>query len=87
MINKVSKIKIIEGIYPIPVTLFQFSPLFNDKYEYLTGAFYGFEAYPQVALYISDENGRILNDIPLIQEEGILTFEELFKYNGYTLID
>lgn len=87
MINKVTKIKIIEGIYPLPVTLFQFSPLFEDKYEYLTGAFYGFEAYPQVALYESTEKGIIINDIPVILEEGILTFEQLFKNNGYTLID
>lgn len=87
IINKVKRINIIKDIYPIPISVFQFSPLFKEKYEFLSGAFYGLEGYPQVALYYSDENGKILSDIPVILEEGVLTFEDLFRYNEYVLID
>lgn len=86
MIKIVKKIGINNNLYPIPITIFKFSPLFNNKYEYLSGAFYGYENYPQVALYECDENGNILNNTPVIMEEGIPTFKDLFISNKYLLL-
>lgn len=87
MIKTVKKIGIKSDLYPIPITIFEFLPIFQDKYQYLSGAFYGFDRYPQVALYYSTEDGIILTDNPIILEEGIPTFDELFKFYGYTLVD
>ena len=88
MINKVKRIKIRKDLYgKYHLTVFQFSPLLNEKYEFLIGSFYGIPQYPQVALYESTKNGDILNNIPVINEEGFLTFEDLFDYYNYILIE
>lgn len=89
MIKKVNLIKKIKGKYPIDLDIFEFSPNISDKYDrnskYLTGAYYCLD-YPMVALFISDEDGIIIDNKPFIQEEGIRNYQELFKMFGYTLI-
>lgn len=90
MIKTVKKIGILQGEYPKALDIFEFTPPFEHPQflcEYLTGAYYGETLYPQVALFASDEKGKIyFHDYPIIHEEGIPKYQELFRRLGYTLI-
>lgn len=89
MIKKVKVIKTIKNIYKKNIELFEFIPPIEiDQHviKYLAGGYYNEHDYPQVALYESDENGKIINNIPVILEEGIPKYEQLFRNYGYTLI-
>lgn len=90
MIKTVKKIKTIVGKYPIPLDVFEINPplcIENEDYvpEYLTGGFYT-TGYSIVALYPSSKEGEIWGDIPFIHEDGVNSYQELFKRYGYTLI-
>ena len=88
-IKKVKHIKTIHSVYKNEICLFHFKPpieYMNKNYEYLCGGYYNQNSYPQVALYESDKNGKITNSIPVMLEEGIPTYQELFQFYGYTLI-
>lgn len=90
-IKKVKKIGTLTNKYDLPVDIFELSPpmLFQNEdreAEYLTGGFYNKHNYPMIALYISDKNGNIIDNEPFIIEEGIPTYDELFKRENYILI-
>lgn len=84
------RIKIIKDKYPIPLSVFEFTPgidINEKKYYYLSGAFYNKISYPIVALFSSDQDGNINSESPVIHEDGIANFDELFKLYGYTLTE
>lgn len=91
MIKKVSLIKRFNDKFSIPVDLIKFNPSLNidgrvDKFDYLIGGFYQNMGYSICAFYASDENGNILSEIPIIHEDGVNTYFDLFKLFGYTFL-
>lgn len=91
MIKKVFLLKIIENKFPTPVNIFKFDPpLYLEEEsvttEYIIGGFYKTVGYAMAAFYLSDEFGNILNNKPIIKEEGFNTYAEIFKNLGYTFI-
>ena len=90
MINKVKHIGKTKGLYKIDLDVFELTPEFIDKtgkkIKYLTGGFYSQTLYPMCALYECDSNGNITNNIAIISEEGLNTYNKIFEKINYILI-
>ena len=83
MIKTVNVIKEIKDKYAVPIYVFKFNPLFENKIQYLTGGDCGNN---MIALFESDENGDIINEIPVILETDVDSIIDLFLDLKYTLI-
>lgn len=91
MIKKITLLKTYKDKFPLPVDLFKIEPPMiiednSNEVNYLLGGFYKTDGYSMYAFYLSDKDGEILNDEPVIMNEGLNTYVDIFKSLGYTYI-
>ena len=89
MIKKVKLIREFKEKYEKPVILFELTPPFeedDDVIDYMIGGFYSDTSYPLCAFYKSNKEGDVLSDFPVLTEEGITSYKDIFKLINYTLI-
>lgn len=90
MIKKVNHLKTIRDKFKIEVDVFELTPpLYTEdgrEAKYLTGAFYVHKPFSVVALYPANKSGEIIDEKPMIHEQGLYTYREVFQELGYTLI-
>lgn len=73
-------------IYKIPMDVLELSPPLNNEIKYITGGFYKTGLYMMAAFYQSDEKGNIINPKPVLLEEGVNNYLDIFAKLGYTLL-
>lgn len=91
MIKKIRKLTTITGKFKLPVDLLEVIPPINMSNhplvaDYIIGGFYNTKGYSMSAFYVCDKEGNILDSQPIIQEEGLNNYGEIFERYGYTFI-
>jgi hypothetical protein len=75
--------------YLKPVHIFESSvdwEFYDKSSKFLTGGFYREVPISEFVVYLSDQQGNILDAQPVFMESGLNTFREVFAEQGFTLI-